>query len=100
MFNKDLFQAYLIVLHQQLVKKLHTGGFGPFSILDTHFFIEILPEIRDIGVFTSTPKIRNFFNLAQTFFVSSFTCKHVCQILKLNIKLNRSYDFFNRIAHM
>ena len=84
MSNKHLFQAYLIVSHQQLVKKLHTGGFGPFSILDTHFFVEILPKNRDNGVFTSTPKIRNLSNLAQNFFVSSSTCiKDVYQISKL-----------------
>ena len=74
MSSKHLFWAYLIVSHQQLVKKLHKGGFGPFSILGTHFFIEILPKNRDNGVFTRTPKIRNLSNLAQNFFVSSSTC--------------------------
>ena len=101
MSNKHLFQDYLIVSHQQLVKKLHTGGFGPFSILGTHFFIEILPKNRDNGVFTSTPKIRNLSNLAQNFFVSFFTCiQDVYKISKLNIEPNRSYDFLTRIAHM
>ena len=74
MSNKHLFQAYLIVSHQQLVKKLHTGGFRPFYISGTHFFIEILPKNQDNGVFTSTPKIRNLSNLSQNFFVSSSTC--------------------------
>ena len=74
MSNKHLFRANLIVLHQQLVKKLHTGEFGPFSISGTHFFIEISPKNRDNGVFTSRPKIRNVSNLAQNFFVSFSTC--------------------------
>ena len=81
MSNKHLFQDYLIVLHQQLVKKLHTGGFGPFSIIGTHFPIEILPKNRYNGIFTCTPKIRNLSSLAQIFFVSFSTCiKDVYQI--------------------
>ena len=94
MSNKHLFQAYLIVLHHQLVKKLHRGGLGPFSIIGTHFLIKILSKNRDNGVFKSTPKIRNLSSLAQNFFVSFSTCiKDVYQISKLNIKSNRSYDF-------
>ena len=101
MSNKHLFHADLIVLHQQLVKKLHTGRFGPFSFIGTNFLIEILPKNQDNGVFTSTLKIRNLSNLAQNLFVSSLTCIiDVYQISKLNIKPNRSYDFFNRIAYM
>ena len=92
MSNKHLFQAYLIFSNQQLVLKLHTGGFGPFSIIGTYFLITILPKNRDNGVFTSTPKIRNLSNLSQNFFVSFFTCiKDVYRISKLNINLNRSY---------
>ena len=101
MSNKYLFQAYLIFSHQQLVQKLHTGGFGPFYILGTNFFIEILPKNRDNRVFTSTPKIKNLSNLAQNFFVRFFTCiKGAYKISKLNFNLNRSYDFFTRIAYM
>ena len=101
MSNKHLFQAYLKFSNQQLVLKLHTGGFGPFSIIGTHYLIEILTKTRDNGVFISTPKIRNLSNLSQNCFVSFSTCSYnVYKISKLNINPNKSYDLFTRIAHV